>query len=187
VAERWLRPRQVTEAITLSSLTRVGEECWLVTGRSPDKKGFAALYWPLEWQIEPLEVPPCRAFLASAGNPARRIGLAVGTDGAVVWRDGAKASAENVGGAFDLSAAGVDAAGRGWAAAAGRIWLRSSRGRAKWTNVWEERDWTAPIVSLFAEVGVVMGVTADGGIVEGRIADLQLCDTASMPAFRARV
>jgi serine/threonine protein kinase len=178
VAGRWLKPRSVPEASTLTSIARVDDECWLLTGRGRDKRAFAALFRPLDWDLEVLEAPRVRALMAAAGQPERHVGLAVGADSAVLWRNGGSVAIEAVSGGFDLSAAGVDVVGRGWAASAGRIWLRSGgRRRARWSCVWADSEWTSPIVSLFADVGVVLAVTADGGIVEGRLADLRLSDT----------
>ncbi len=38
----------------------------------------------------------------------------------------------------------------------------------QWDVMWQDDSWTAPIVALFTEPGVVVGMTADGGIIEGR-------------------
>jgi hypothetical protein len=53
--------------------------------------------------------------------------------------------------------------------AAGRIWSRSQRRGGKWRCAWEDESWTAPMVSIYADLGMVLGVTADGGMVEGRM------------------
>jgi hypothetical protein len=182
VGQHWLKACPLPDVATLSSIARIDEARWLLTGRGRDGKGYAAIYSPLDWDVAPLATPPVRAFLAAAGHPDRRVGVAVGTDGAIVWYEQAKASLESIDAGFDLSAAGVDVAGRGWAAGAGRIWLRQGR-RAKdrWSCVWEDDAWTAPMVSMFAEVGVVIAVTADGGIIEGRSAMFELSDTAENP------
>ena len=102
------------------------------------------------------------------------MGLATGAGGAVVFRQGQALHFETVDGGHDLSAAGVDAAGRAWAASAGRIWVRRSRRRRKGarragTAIWEDASGTVPIVSLFADLGGVVAMTADGGVIEGRV------------------
>jgi hypothetical protein len=38
----------------------------------------------------------------------------------------------------------------------------------RWELMWSDDSWSAPIVALFTEPGVVIGMTADGGIIEGR-------------------
>jgi serine/threonine protein kinase len=185
VSRRWLKPMALEGVAAITSLARVDDDKWLVAGRSSQGGAYAALYTPLAWDLERIDVPPVRALLACASHVDRRVGLAVGAEGAVVWRDRGTVSQESVGPAHDLSSAAVDVAGRGWAASAGRIWLRrGARKSEPWGCVWEDDTWTAPMVSLFADVGVVLGMTADAGIVEGRIAMLELADTTENPAFR---
>jgi hypothetical protein len=38
-----------------------------------------------------------------------------------------------------------------------------------WQGVWNDPGASAPFVSLFADVGTVIAMTADGGILEGRV------------------
>jgi len=167
VGRRWLKPLPVEGVAALSSIARIGDASFLLTGRRKDGRGYAAVYSPLDWEIEPVDAPQVSAFLASAGHPDRRVGVAVGTDGAILWYDRGTWRVESVEPKWHLSAAGVDAVGRGWAAGPGRIWLR---GDGKWQCVWADASWTSPMVSMFADVGRVMAATADGGIVEARIA-----------------
>jgi hypothetical protein len=47
---------------------------------------------------------------------------------------------------------------------------------ARWDCVWDEPRWTMPIVSLFADLGVVIGMTAEGGVIEGRVLNVSLID-----------
>ena len=113
--------------------------------------------------------------------------MATGADGAVIWRQGSLLTNEIVSGGHDLSASGIDAVGRGWAASAGKIWLRrtvttSARAMttARWDCVWDEPRMTMPIVSLFADLGVVIGMTAEGGVIEGRVLKATLLDDADV-------
>jgi hypothetical protein len=34
--------------------------------------------------------------------------------------------------------------------------------------VWHEPSWTVPFVSIYADLGLVIALAADGGLVEGR-------------------
>lgn len=182
VGRRWIRPLALKEASAVTALARVDDETWLITGRGTDRRAFAALYAPLALEIRRLDTPPVRALLACAGHADRRVGMAVGAASTVLWRDRSVMSQERVDDhEYDLSAAAVDVAGRGWVASAGRIWLRQG---SRWSCTWADETWTAPIVSLFADVGVVLGMTADGGIVEGRVAFLDLEKTLQRRAFR---
>jgi hypothetical protein len=171
---RWLKPLPVPEAASISSIARVEDARWLIAGRGADGHGFAALYAPLDWEVRRFASPDVRAFLACAGQVERGVGLAAGTGGAVVFRQGQNVSFEAIEGGHDISAAGVDAAGRAWAASAGHIWIRRARSGRKgapprWDALWEDASWEVPIVSLFADLGGVIAMTADGGVIEGRV------------------
>ena len=72
-------------------------------------------------------------------------------------------------GAGDLASAAVDVAGMEWAGGAGQIWARAAMQEGSWQLVWQDATWTAPLMSLFADVGIVMGLSVDGGVIEGRI------------------
>lgn len=171
---RWLKPLPLHEMAVLSSLARVEDARWLLAGRGQDGRGYTALYSPLDWNVERLDCPNVRAYLSCAGHAERGIGVCTGAEGAVVIREGGKATCEVVDGAHDLSAAGIDAAGRMWTACAGKIWVRrpgasrAMEGTVRWDCIWKDASWSVPIVSLFTELGGVIGMTADGGVIEGR-------------------
>jgi hypothetical protein len=38
-----------------------------------------------------------------------------------------------------------------------------------WECVWENDSWVGPVISLFVDSEVVVAITADGGIIEGRV------------------
>lgn len=165
VGRRWLRPVPVHDAAAITSIARVDDARWLVSGRRREGKSFALIYAPLEFSLSPIDTPPNRAMLASAGEPLHRLGLAVGTEGAVSWWEAAKATTENIPGGLNMSAAAIDVLGRGWAASPGCIWLRRNR---TWTKVWHDSTWKAPFISLFVDPGLIVAITADGGVLEGR-------------------
>ena len=177
IGRRWLRPLPLPDVAVLSSVARIDDARWLLAGRGVDGRGFAALYLPLEWEVLRMQTPHVRAFLASAGQPDSQTGLATGADGAVVWSHGAVLSTETIDGGHDLSAVSLDAFGRGFAAGPGRIWMHHTLVAAsgvqppvgRWELVYSDPSWTAPIVSLFTALGSLIAMTADGGIIEGRI------------------
>jgi hypothetical protein len=171
--KRWLKPLPLPDVAALSSIARVADTQWLIAGRGADGRGFTAVYSPLDWEVARLAGPTVRAYLACAGLGEREVGLSTGADGAVVLRHGHEVSYETIEGGWDLSASAVDAVGRCWAASAGRIWLRQEAPplrevSATWDSIWEDATWTMPIVSLFADVGGIGAMTADGGVIEGR-------------------
>ncbi|MGK3995573.1 serine/threonine protein kinase [Sorangium sp. So ce1024] len=172
IAKRWLRPMPAEGIALLAAVARVEDERWLLVGRSTTGEGLVALYAPLDWHLERIPAPPVRAFVACAGRPDLGLGIAVGADGSVVWRYGQSVFAENIEPRRALSAVTIDSEGRAWAGSAGRIWVR--RGGAPpmagtWECVWENDTWVGPVVSLFVDSEVVIAVTADGGIIEGRV------------------
>jgi eukaryotic-like serine/threonine-protein kinase len=67
--------------------------------------------------------------------------------------------------------------GRGFVAGPGRIWMHHTVVApngiqppvGRWECIYNDPSWTAPIVSLFTDLGIVIAMTADGGIIEGRI------------------
>ncbi|MFO0755832.1 MAG: protein kinase [Byssovorax sp.] len=169
---RWLKPLPLPDVAVVTSLARVEDARWLVTGRGADGLGYVGLYAPLEWSIERLYGPLVRAYLSASGIWEHEVGAAGGAGGSIVWRQGGVVTHEIVDEGFDISATAIDAVGRGWAASAGRIWLRrlgSATRPARWDCLWSDAGFGMPIVSLFADLGVVIAMTAEGGIIEGRV------------------
>ncbi len=171
-AWRWVRAVPNEEISGIASIARVGDAQWLIAGRGANDAGAVAVYRPLDFEVRMLPTPPVRAFVACAGRDTLETGVACGADGAILWWEDSEVEVETVQGGHDVSAVAVDPAGRGWAAGAGRIWHReATEGWSAWTCVWEDDSWQVPFVALFADVGLVIAVTADGAILEGREAD----------------
>ena len=179
VARRWLKPFVVTEAGMISSVARIDDQRWLVVGRTtrgslppagrgswPDVGAFAGIYRPLDWELEPISVPPGRALLRSASRPERKLAVAVGAEGSIVRVERDAISSYKLPGAPDLASIAIDVLGNEWAAGAGAVW--SSRGRDRWKNAWENSTWQAPFVSVLAETGLIVAMTVDGGVLECR-------------------
>lgn len=166
-ARRWLRPLRLKEAAFVSSVARIAEEEWLVCGRSLDQRGFAAVYRPLYFEATRLEIPDVTSVLACAGHLQREMGLAACTGGVVLSVRQRQVGPGRLPNEVDLSAASLDPAGRAWTASAGCIWLLQRGSTPTWTRAWENATWSAPFVSLFADVGMVVGMSADGAVVEG--------------------
>ena len=177
IGRRWLRPLALDDVAVLSSLSRIDDARWLLAGRGTDGRGYAALFMPLEWDVVRLRTPHVRAFLSASGHPDSQVGLATGADGAVVWSHGSILSTETIDGGYDLSSASLDPVGRGYAAGLGRIWAHQTIVApdgvqppvGRWEPIYADPSWTAPIVSLFTDLGAVIAVTADGSIIEGRL------------------
>ncbi len=163
----WLRPLLVEEAASIPGLARLDRECWLVSGRTRAGGAFAAKYRPLEWRIEPVASPSAPALVCCASQPERGVAIAAG--GHHVVRVAPSGKSEVVlGSASHGSACAVDVLGGEWVAGAGSIWFSAGEG-ASWKEVWKDGSWTAPFVSIHADADHVVLVTADGGVLEGRV------------------
>lgn len=169
---RFLKPFVLEGAAQVTALQRVDETHWLVGGRLRDGGGFAAIYEPLACAVTTLATPPLRSFIAGTSAPDRALGILVGSEGAVLRLDGAKVSVSRVPGEPDLGAVGVDVTDQEWATSLGKIFSRDARTGEPWRLRWHDPAWHAPFVSLIADVGQVMAMTADGAILEGQCSQI---------------
>ncbi len=165
---RWLRPLPLDGVAHVSSLIRVSDLAWVVVGRLQRGTGFAAIYQPMLWELTALDVPEVRAFVGGAGSLERELALVAGSDGVALRVDGASTKYSIVHGNPDLTAAALDVLDREWVASLGTLWTRDPRQSEAFRPAWSDQSWGAPFVSLMADAGLIVGLTADGGIVEGR-------------------
>jgi serine/threonine protein kinase len=165
-SRRAMKPLPVQGAANISGIARIDDARWLVIGRTPKASAFAAIFRPLEFDVQPIAVPQGRALLASASRPERRLALAVGGDGGILRIERDQVESVNVEGKPDFAAVAIDVVGNEWAAGAGSIWTnRANRG---WKRVWENSTWRPPFISLLAETGLLVAVTVDSGVLECR-------------------
>lgn len=167
-AARWVRPATLPRIAAISSLSRLSDDSWLVTGRSLEGDGVVLRYRPLMWDVERLAAPTTRAYLASAARPELGLGVVVGAEGGTLRIQGEELIPSVIAERPDLSAVGVDRAGVAWAASVGQLWLQRPSS-TRWGCVWSDSSWQVPFISVFADVGRVIALTADGGILEGRL------------------
>ena len=167
---RWLKPLPLPHVASVASLARVDDERWIVSGRLDTGLGYAALYDPLQWALTELHVPATRAFMGTAASLERQIGLVVGSEGYVLRHDPDGVTTSRIHGAPDLSAAALDVLDREWVTSLGTLWTRAYGLGEAWRPAWSESTWGAPFVSVMADAGLIVAMTADGGIVEGRSA-----------------
>ncbi|MEZ4228192.1 MAG: serine/threonine-protein kinase [Polyangiaceae bacterium] len=163
----WLKPAQLTKAESVNALARIGPEEWLVVGRAKDGYGFAVRYRPTMWSVEKLSLPRVRAFLGCAGVRETGSGVVVGATGRTARTTDEEPWVSVVPGEPDLSAVALDVGGRAWATSPGQLWLQAGAPGSEWRPVWRE-DWHVPFVSVYADLGIVIAMTVDGAIVEGR-------------------
>ena len=164
-ARRWMKPLPLEEVANVTAVARIADDAWLVVGRRKSGGSVARVFRPLRFELEPLEAPADTVLVAAAGEPARKIALAVGGGGAVLTVE-ERPSVSYLAQEPHLSSVAVDVHGTRWLGSAGKIWLAVERGAP--VAAFDEAGWASPFVALFAEVGRVVGITADGGVVEGR-------------------
>lgn len=152
----------------VTTLVRLDESRWLFGGRLESGTGFVAIYDPNRGRAELMAAPPTRAYVAGASAPERGVALMVGGHG-VTWRvDPGDTAAVYVEGEPELTASALDILDREWVASTGALWTRDPEYDPVWRPAWRDLRWQTPFVSLMADPGIVIAMTADGGIVEGR-------------------
>jgi hypothetical protein len=167
-ARHWVKPASMTRASSITSLARLDDERWIVTGRATSAEGFAVLYTPLEWEVKRLKTPAASAYLTSATRPELGLGIVAGTEGRVLCFHRDTTQTATIPGEPAISAVALDPEGRAWAASLGRLWTLDPGADDAWRAVWEDAGWQVPFVSVSADGGRVMAMTVDGGILEGR-------------------
>ncbi len=166
---RWLRPLPLDGIQNVASVLRFDDTRWLVCGRRVQGGAFAAVYSPLDWDLKFLPTPATRAFVSGSSSVERCLGLIVGSDGTALRAEGDLTTVSVVPGAPDLSASALDVLDREWVASLGVLWTRDPRLAEAWRPAWSDRTWDAPFVSMIADSGRLMAMTASAGIVEGRL------------------
>lgn len=169
-ARRWMKPVPLEGVQYVASVLRLDDSRWLIAGRLREGVGFAATYQPMLWEVHNLPTPRTRAFVGGASEPERGLALIVGGNGIAVRIEEGSVSATVAQDAPDLTAAAMDVLDREWVASLGTLWVRDPQRDRVWRKVWHEPSWHAPFISLMADAGMLVALTVDGGIVEGRAA-----------------
>lgn len=167
-AGRWLRPLPLAGVAFVSALLPLDDGHFVLGGRLAKGGGFAALYTPMMWDVQYLAIPRTRALISGASTPERALALLVGTDGLALRVQSTSVTASTAAGAPDLTAAAMDVLDREWIASIGRLWMRDSATDSDWKPVWQDATWKTPFISIMADTGRVVAMTADGGVLEGR-------------------
>ncbi|HEY2408347.1 MAG TPA: serine/threonine-protein kinase [Polyangiaceae bacterium] len=167
---RWMKPLMLEGVQNVSRVLRVDDLRWIICGRLTRGGGFARQYEPMLGELTPLATPHTRAFVNGASSVERGLALVVGSGGTALRAAYGRTSISTVEGEPDLSAGAIDALDREWVASLGTLWTRDPANGEQWRSAWFDPLWTAPFVSLLADAGLVVGMTASGGIVEGRAA-----------------
>jgi len=167
-ARRWLKPLPLDGAAYIASLLRLDDERWVICGRLQHGTGFCSIYSPMQWEATVLLTPRTRAFVSGASEQERGLALVVGSDGVALRIEGQEAVSSIAEGGPALTAAAMDVLDREWVCSVGKLWVRDPARDLAWRPVWSDPAWAAPFVSMIADAGMVVAMTADGAILEGR-------------------
>jgi hypothetical protein len=167
-ARRWMKPLALSGVAYVAALLRLDDSRFVVCGRLREGGGFTAIYSPMYWETAFLLTPRTRAFMGGASLPERSLALIAGSEGVAVHIEGDRPTSSVAEGRPDLTAAAMDVLGRQWVASIGRLWVRDAERDPRWRCVWHDPAWSVPFVSLMADAGIVVAMSADGGVLEGR-------------------
>jgi serine/threonine protein kinase len=167
-ARRWMKPLPLEGVAYVASLLRLDDSRWILCGRLTQGTGFAAIYAPMQWETTVLLTPRTRAFVGGASEPERGLALIVGSQGVALRVEDDEAVSTLADGSPDLTAGAMDVLDREWVASLGRLWVRDPERDSAWRSVWNDPTWNAPFTSVMADAGMVVAMTADGGVLEGR-------------------
>jgi eukaryotic-like serine/threonine-protein kinase len=167
IGKRWLKPYEVTEAANISGLARLGDDRWLVIGRDRNSRAWAGIYEPLELKVTNLPVPVARALLACSCRRNKSVAVAVGGNGSILSLESQQVGASAVPDQSDLTVVTLDLAAQLWTASNGRIYF-APEPLGSIECVWQDPSWTVPFLSLHADIGHLLGLTVDGGVIECR-------------------
>jgi photosystem II stability/assembly factor-like uncharacterized protein len=119
------------------------------------------------WNLDRISVPESRALVACASLHERELAVAVGSHGTVLRVERGCIHTSRLEQCPNLAAAAVDVLDRTWVGAAGELWVSPAPG-TEWKRIWRDETWRAPFISIHADVGLVVAMTADGGVLECR-------------------
>lgn len=172
ISGRFMEPLSMPQVADVTGCAPLSDTAWLFTARSVDGAGCLLEFRPLGHRARVVASAPGRALSACASDSDAGTTLAGGERGYVASVTASGVQELVLPSDADVSAVAVDALGRQWAATPGALWSRDDT----WEKAWSEPSWSAPIVSILADVGRVVAVTADGAIIQAE----------RVPGFRAR-
>jgi eukaryotic-like serine/threonine-protein kinase len=160
---RFMEPLALPGFVSVSACVPIDDAAWLFVGESSDQAGTLAEFRPLGHRSHQLESLPGRAPLAVASQLARTSVLIGGSGGyAAALREGSLVDLP-LPTTANVSAVAIDLLDRSWAATPGTLWAHDTT----WKPAWSDPTWTAPFVSILADVGRLIAVTSEGAIVQG--------------------
>jgi eukaryotic-like serine/threonine-protein kinase len=159
---RFLEPLDLPDVVEVSACAPLSDTSWLFVATHSDGSGLLLEFRPLGHRFRVIGQVPGRALAACAAQLESGSTLAGGQGGYLASFDNGQLQEMPLPDALAVTAVALDVLGRKWAATDGTLWTYDDG----WVSAWSNPGWTSPFVSIFADVGRIVAVTADGAIVQ---------------------
>jgi eukaryotic-like serine/threonine-protein kinase len=159
---RFLEPLELPDVVKVSGCVALGETSWMFTGQAADGSGVLVEFHPLGHRARVVARVPARSVNACASELDSGLTLVGGPAGFLATFSDVQLRETPLPSELDVSAVAIDLLGREWAATPGMLWTRDG----SWRPAWTDPSWSSPFVSIMADVGRIVAVTADGAIVQ---------------------
>jgi serine/threonine protein kinase len=159
---RFMEPLPLPGVASLGACAPLSDTSWLFAGTSDDGSGIALEFRPLGHRFRTLSAGSAPLLCVSSIDSQAGVALVGGARGEAKLIAGAEQRAVPLPTDHDVTAVALDPLGRAWAATRGQLWTLDE----DWTLAWSDESFTAPFVSVLADVGRVVAVTSDGAIVQ---------------------
>lgn len=164
ISGRFMEPLALPDVTAVSACVPLTDSAWLFSGEMADGSGALLEFRPLGHRCRVVARAPGRRLLACASEMDAGVALVSGQGGYVTSVSEQQVSDSSLPIEADVTAVALDPLGRPWAATPGALWTRDET----WSQAWAapSSSWSAPFVGILADVGRVVAVTSDGGIVQ---------------------
>lgn len=159
---RFMEPLELPGVAEVTAVTPLSDTSWLFAGRSDDGSGLLLEFRPLGHRCAERWRAPGRALTTCASVAETGRALGAGEAGCAVLVGAGAPEERPLPSEDEVTAAALDPLGLAWAATRGKLWALEDT----WRPVWADASFRSPIVSILADVGRVVAVTADGRVVQ---------------------
>jgi serine/threonine protein kinase len=159
---RFMEPLELPDVACISGCAPLSDTAWLFVGEAVDGRGLLLEFRPLGHRCRVLAHTPAGAALSCASALELGLGFVAGKAGYAATLSEGTLETLPLAREHDASSVALDLLGRPWVGTSGSLWTRET----EWERAWCDPGWSSPFVSIWADVGRVVAVTADGGIIQ---------------------
>lgn len=159
---RFMEPLELPDVVEISGGAQLSDTSWLFVGQAPDGSGTLLEFRPLGHRCQVVGRAPLGAGMSCASALELALSFVVGKAGYVTSLSRAPQADLPIPSERDATAVAVDVLGRPWVATPGVLWTRDDG----WQEAWSDASFSSPFVSILADVGRIVAVTRDGGVVQ---------------------